>query len=331
MRLSFRCCCCCHWLLACLLFDLVGAVLNLNLKSSHLTDLLRKNDARIASQDGAQTSKMQQKTDILQLDLSGRMHTHVVGAPQYRLDTDDEIIRPLIRVGGPFSLIFSTDYDFSRRWYGAQRFFATLRWKRPFLRTSSLMPMQVDVVGEQGIDVGARDASAGQLVFGWGGGDDAHGILSTVRVRTTRSGDASLKVALPVHKRVDLEMNFVNGKQLPHQERIRKKLEDWWIPDVALNALGHLKSQNEGWFRSPLKQFDGSFGVRLTVRRRLGWSVLGLATDQEPETWVGVDLQSIDGQNRYSTTARVEAQLQRLRRSAHLSLRQDVAVGTIHR
>ena len=303
------------------LTDLVGAVVNINLKSSQLSELLRRSEGTVTTQDGAQIpvppkNPQQQMTDILQLDLSGRMHTHLVGAKQ----SDDEIIRPIIPVDGPFSLIFSTDYDFSQRWYGARRFLTTLRWKRPYASIfSPLMPVQVDVVGERGIDVGAGDASAGQLVFGWGRGD-------TVRLRTTKSGDASLKVALPVHKRVHMEMNLVNGKQLPHQER--KNLEDWWIPDVAINAMGHLKSQNRGWFKSPLKQFDGSFGVRLVVRRRLGWSVLGLATDQEPETWVGVDLQSIDARNRYSTTASVEAQLQRLRSSAQLSLCQDIAAGT---
>jgi hypothetical protein len=311
----------------------VEAAVNLNLKSSLLQNLLRGDRNAVGDDQATEARRQKQKAGMIQLDLSGKVNTHVIGPvlrlPESRQSSDGQN-RPLIETNRPLSFIVSADYDFAQRWYGARRLYATLRWKQERLGRvfGKFLPVLIDLVGERGLD-GGREATAGQLVFRW---DNSGTVVSTVKARATRSGDVSLSLVLPVHNRIDFEMNVVNGFQLPKASSARMRQEpdsDWWIPNVAVNALGYLRSQNDVCFRSPLRQFDGSFHVRLVVRCRLGWSALGLAMDQEPEYWVGLHVQSSDDKrNQCSTTARIEAQLYRLRDSAHVSIRQDVAVGS---
>jgi hypothetical protein len=357
--------CCLIWtILWVVCIESADAVVKINLKSSLLTKLLGGDrpaadggedlDNGVAAQPQKSAVKERLSSDLVQLDLSGRIHSHIIGPlpilpeRQNSMSTYDsgreESSRPLFWVpASPVSVFLSTDYDFSKRWYGARRLLATLRWRKqpsfvppggiPFARR--MAPAQLDLVGERGLEAGDH---AGEVALQWGS-DEENGWLVKpgVRARLTDSGDASVSLTLPLEKkRLLCELNVINGKQLaPARHRTSTTSTDddmdtWWIPDLSINALGHLKSRNEVSFPSPLKQYyDGNFGARLVVRRRLGWSVLGMATDQEPETWLRLDLSCTDAACRYSTTARLSAQLERLRSTAQVSLCQDIAVGRL--
>ena len=322
----------------------VEAVVNLNLKSSQLSKLLRENPSNTSTETITPTAanNKKQKADMLQLDLSGRVDTLIVGPESCtRLPTaaaaaaaDDTQVRPLIGTDRPFSVIASAEYDFSKAWYSVRRLFGTVRWINPNGHLNQhyrrLVPSQIDLIGELALaGADSYDPIAGEIVVGWDDGE-ARAMTTKLNTRIANSGTASVSLAVPVNHRVDLEMKVSNSLQLPSQVAIAqpKKNDSWWIPDVSINALGHFRSQNEGWFQSPFKQYyDGSFGVRVVVRQRLGWSMLGAATDTDPDTWVCFHLKSLDRDRRYATTARVRAQLQRPLASAHLSVSHNVAAG----
>lgn len=137
---------------------LVDASVNLNLKSSVLSNILRPpgeeedddqqqqhpqqnrfNTPRRGNQK-VRDDKNKEESNFLRLDLSGRAQCHLLGPVV--LDAPTTTTRPMIRTtAGPFpalAVVVGADYDFSQRWYGATRLLASLGWHKQSTASSSI-------------------------------------------------------------------------------------------------------------------------------------------------------------------------------------------------
>lgn len=316
------------------------AVVNLNLKSSKLSNLLRSvdpikegaddNDNTAAAANGVdesssergQKSTLEKPQDIIQLDLSGRINALIAGPVTPRDPNSLESpAQPLVILSedNPLSFIFSTDYDFSRCWYGARRLVGTLQWAPQSPPASSFwrhfVPSRVDVSREEGLqcdEIGANQAAAH-----WSREEK---LQPTLQVRQTDTGDKSLSVQIrprQPNNRLTYELNLHSSERLLP---VPARSEACYLPDITVNALGHVEARNEVGF--PWR--NAWWGTRLAVRRRLGWTALGLAADTDPDTWVRLDVSH--STDTYATTAQLGLQLEEWRSTAHFSLRQDVVV-----
>jgi hypothetical protein len=60
------------------------------------------------------------------------------------------------------------------------------------------------------------------------------------------------------------------GFRLPDVTRLDD--DGWWLPDVTLQASGHIESRNAAVLPHPTRLYDGRIAVRFTIRRSLLWS-----------------------------------------------------------
>ena len=336
-----------RWYSCLLLIANAQAIVNLNLKSSLISDLLRHRQGGATSgSDSSQSnsglespSKKQSTTssDLVRIDLSGRIHSHIAGPCLDDTNTEaSEQKRPLIWLpSSPLSFILGADYDFSKCWYGVQRWFATTRWT-PAQTNANWIPSRIDCVREQPhIQTTNREDGANLIRIDWDINQDQ--FHERAQWRRNDVGDSTLSLVhsqsfLPQHpQRLALELH-VHNRHLPSEiPRTHNTLQDddWFLPDITINAMGHIESRNQVSF--PWR--DAIWGARLVIKRRLGWSCMGLATstdaggDAESDTWVGLDV-SCATANQAATTARLGAKLENIRATAHVALRQDlVAAG----
>jgi hypothetical protein len=104
----------------------------------------------------------------------------------------------------------------------------------------------------------------------------------TIQHRTCRKS-VTTTLTIPLHSRLRLKCRLRN-KQVEAKEPVEQNSssqeEDWWIPDVCVDALGLMESKNRLWLQ------NRKIGFTLSVRRRLNWSAVGLPSyddfDAEP-------------------------------------------------
>ena len=92
-------------------------------------------------------------------------------------------------------------------------------------------------------------------------------------------------VKIPLHQRILLECHLFHNSMLPknqHTVHESDKVneidgdEDWWIPNVRIDALGLMESKNHFGLNDNL-------GVTISLRRRLNWSALGWLSGRNSE------------------------------------------------
>jgi hypothetical protein len=88
--------------------------------------------------------------------------------------------------------------------------------------------------------------------------------------RTRESFTTTLTI--PLHSRLRLKCRIRSNQveEEPVEQCSRSPEDDWWIPDVCVDALGLMESKNRLWLQNQ------RIGLTLSVRRQLNWSALGL-------------------------------------------------------
>lgn len=80
-------------------------------------------------------------------------------------------------------------------------------------------------------------------------------------------------LSIPLHSRVRVKFRFLN-ELMEAEEFVTQTSncadDDWWIPNVSVDALGLMESKNRIWLQNQ------RIRLSLSVRRRLNWSALGL-------------------------------------------------------
>lgn len=175
----------------------------------------------------------------------------------------------------------------------------------------------------------------------------ADDFFTEIRVqRVDNGGFTCATLSVPWHRRFRWECRLSNSRSLPEacflrgnsrRNSLKQQVgtdrddadsdDDWWIPNVRVDALGQMESTHEVWL-SPQR-----VGFQFSVRRRLNWSALGIlggdsgSTGEQETTVLRFQVKGLSGRARSATTVSVESQLERPLASARLLLRQDVAVG----
>ena len=311
-----------------------SADVNLNLKSSFLTDLLKEKS--IDKENGSSSSVLsRQAADLLKLDMTGKVQCHVLGPPDEDPRSERALV-PFVKTPGPPTVIVGANYDFSHRRLGVTRFLTTLRWKRNVERNNVLpyiLPIRLDVSAEHAL-VGDRDYAA-ELQVDWESNVDR--LATFIKARLDSRGITGLSFFVPFHRRFQWQGKLTSSIpqkpdpsfELPPPSRTTNRDNPWWVPDIRINALGHVESNNEAWFNSPFRneqQQDSRLGFRLAIRRRLQWRALGLPSDDyEPDTTLRLEIRGVNAQT--MATARLEAELERPLQSIRLAVLQELIVG----
>jgi hypothetical protein len=246
---------------------LVWSNVSVNLKSKVLTDILKSDnnnnnnkDPRPGAPGGVgsaqpsptvkgQTSASspsphtgRDASDLLRLDLSGRLNLHLWGMMPPTQGASERSIRPLLPLGSaatssrrppphpPVSIKIGLDYDLADRqqqrrgWYGVQRVFTSLGWTRSRrlrgaatkITSSKLQPRRVEFTVERGLNaaVDTDSAYAGHVKVGW---DDPfiHDTKSSGRLPFVKMGVdciqtkkdnlaivGALMISIPLHRRL---------------------------------------------------------------------------------------------------------------------------------
>jgi hypothetical protein len=306
------------------------------------------------SRNGRSLPPKPKAPEHLRLDLSGHVETHLVGpAP-----VDDALPPPVFEL--PISnfvrvsVLTGANYDFSQQWFGVNRIFGTLRfhwtqkWHRPLqgeqrapIQTTSLLQKlrlsSLDLTREQSL-LHMRDRAT---TLGCKLGRDKV-LLSEIKIRITDAGQRDVSLSIPWMRRFCWQCNVSNpdhlsptlfpGSSKKYYATNRDTEDDWWIPDVRVDALGQIEAKNEVWFRSSRKSSDGfgtNLGFMLKVKRRTNFSPLGFSGSAEPEcTQLSLDVCHVGHAQRLANTLRVETLLEQPLASMRFLLRQNFSMQT---
>lgn len=302
----------------------------------------------------------------LHLDFAGRIETHVSGSPAHD-DSRPPLMQapdylPSILCAADYD--FSKRWYGATRFSTTLRFFCgqsrrlpaakgrilipdeAVMEKQTWLRTisklfptnarlSNLRPTSFDITREQGLTGGINSSVV--VACRWQSDVDiaASNPGSVVQIRTVDVGSTSATIAVPFCRWFRWECSLSNGCKLSVNSfgsktgspNVSLEKDDWWIPNVRVDALGQMESKNEVCLPAPM---GGQFGLRLTLSRRLNWSALGFLGDStsEPETThVRLDIQGLGADCRFATIASMMSQLERPLAAAQLVVRHNVAVG----
>ena len=226
--------------------------------------------------------------------------------------------------------------------------------------TSRLCPAWVDVTKQCTIPSTAVSQSASSTVIAcqWPSICGSHRTDTTdqrssdfISMEVTKLDTPSAKlfetaiVQIPLHQRIRFECRLFNGCMLPRSSSKTKqpthqnfnpvdKDDDWWIPNVRIDALGLMESTNHYWTDQQ------NIGLTLSLRRKLNWSALGWFGGERHD-YSGVDdsMTALD-QTRIqlrvqccyqphvmSSMVELTSQLGQPLQTARLLLRQDVALS----
>lgn len=138
----------------------------------------------------------------------------------------------------------------------------------------------------------------------------------------------SVSLSIPIHRRFRWDCRLFNNRDsssLSSGVVDSNTEQDWWIPNVRVNAFGRMVSTNELRLHNDLR-------LKFSVRRRLNWGLVGgffAPTEEgEPENTVlqlqvqGISLPSISSRCCISFQSQLEQPLQ----SIHLLVRQDIVL-----
>jgi hypothetical protein len=299
--------------------------INLNLKSGLLSRLLgdsSNSNERFDSSSSTAASSRESLKGKVSLDLSGKYHCLVAG-PQEQRKTQGTLI-PLFGLGTttkgwtPPSLILSIEYNFSRAWYGATRLLTDIQWsyRSDELETEpSESPFTINVKTEK--DLEKPGEYAAEVGASWKA-LNRNPVHLAVRWEPS-CGQVS--ASAPLHKRLELAWRCILLRNKPttgyFASRFPSPSDDWWIPNLMINTGGRLTSKNEVALAFDKKR---RIGVRLMVRRQLGWSAFGGAIVDDPDTLVRLEVRGMDDGAESFSTATMETVLERVRESTRWTL-----------
>lgn len=233
----------------------------------------------------------------IKLDLSGRWRGHLLGPKM-----PSESLPPLFEVEHlPVSLSVATDFDLSQQ-MSPIRWLATLLWMP---RGRPVMSIAAGRDKEQNVAVQV-EAPLGKLF--------------SCQTRYADDEPSQIIFRMTPNARLQTQLHFVDTPSLTIASGETNADSDWWIPKVSVTALGRLNSQ---WDTCAYHRDDRHVQLRLTVRRNLGWSILGKTLHDAPETWCTFQIQG-SHHPMYITAATVSGQLDDLS-SWGLCLRQSIA------
>ena len=306
-----------------------GASINLNLKSGLLTRLLGEYSSNRNANDpvdpssatAAAVSKEPTKGKV-SLDLSGQYHCLIAG-PRDNRGTKETLI-PLFCLGTvtkgwtPPSLFLSIEYNFSRAWYGATRLLTNLQWSYQSheIRTeTSGSPFTINVKMEK--DLEKTDEYAAEVGLSLKAWNRKPPHLAVRWEATCRQ----VMVSAPLHRCLELAWRSILLPKKPTTSYFASRLpaatEDWWIPNLMINTAGRLTSKNEFGLGMNKRR---RMGVRLMIRRQLGWSAFGGGISDDQNTLVKLEVTGMDDRAESLFTLTMEAVLERVLESTRWTL-----------
>jgi hypothetical protein len=279
-----------------------AAPINLNIKSSFLSRLLKQTD------DSQHTNG---KKSVVGLDLSGEYDCLLWGGA-----SEDGTKIPLLqRDNSPVLLSLGVHYNIRTIWYGITKGlirlqYNTTRWSSKTL-CSNFLPAILQVVAETSTIPTTQQDSATTIGMQWKNEGSAS-------VRMDTHGKAQLQLQVPVHKRICLisKSNYLlrNHETIApwsslghYNSRIPKQRD--WLPDIQLGTSGILSSRHDIAF--------GRVGLRLTWSRSLG--VFGFDT-HDAGTTIKLQVSTIDRLGHMCTSLNVDAILEQPRDSLHFTV-----------
>lgn len=233
----------------------------------------------------------------IKLDLSGRWRTHLIGSKNAA-----ETTRPLLEVDGlPLSLYVAVDFDLSQR-IGPLKWLTTLQWvprDNPWMSATA----ERDAKGKMAVQV---EAPLGKPF--------------SCRARYADDEPSQVLLKMNHHPRLQTELQLIDTPFFSMASSETATTTNPWIPNVSVSTLGRLNSH---WHTCLSNRDNRTVQLRLTVRRRLGWSFLGRSIDDSPETWCSFQ---VEGSHHpmHMTSATLSGQLENLS-SWGLCMRQSVA------
>lgn len=265
-----------------------GGGININLKSRHLSDLVRSDNCNTTT-----TSATVEKTkgEIVAVDLSGRFDTHVCSPISSREDGLD----PLFRYGRSArvpSVYLGGFYDLNKGLLNApQRILSELVWKMRIRSGNTgerIYPVSIHLHAEKGL-LRQNDYTA-MLTLGGRKGEPS----MKVRLDTLRP-KVSLNLCAYLHARLSLisKSTLLIGRSIRASHLYSRVPTKWdvensddWIPDMRLTGNGFfVSSSNIG-----LRQRPAPVGLRVRVRKRLSWGDLLNAEDNSIAPLLSVEL-----------------------------------------
>jgi hypothetical protein len=152
---------------------------------------------------------------------------------------------------------------------------------------------------------------------------------------TKSAGPSMAAISIPIHSRIRLNCRLFMARILPmsslHKEGNVEASDneidnDWWIPDVCIDALGLMESKNRLLFDKD------RVGVFLSIRRRLNWSALGLLSSSNDYDADAEQTRIRFQVKHFSPTVlsmiEISSHLEQPLRSASLLLQQDRVIST---
>jgi hypothetical protein len=327
-----------------LLVDLSHAkanVVNLNLKSARLENSLRTENTKDSVPPPAtpttitSPSSSSSKKNLIQLDLSGTAELFLRGPSP----VDEDAAHPMFvssslsstRPRQPF-ILATAEYNFHQKWYGLTRLGSIFRWKTKttaMREGNPFLPKRVDCKADTDLASSLAIETTG-LVLDWNA-DQHERNRPSLEIKLDHGlGVARLGSFLPLHRRLDVRLQShgiwrrhqkqATGFFSPTSKHIREHL-DWWIPDLSMNTMGQVSSQN---------QVHGNVGrshessrlveVRLVLRRNLSFTGMETA-----ETQLQLQASMMGPAQDSVTTARIETILESMVPSTRLVLEHEHA------
>eukprot|EP00977_Amphora_coffeiformis_P019815 scaffold7485_cov176-Amphora_coffeaeformis.AAC.2 len=293
----------------------VNAGLNLNFRSKQLSNIIGNKESSPPEQNEAK----KESPDLLRLDLSGRLQILLAGNQQEE-ESPIRVTRPLLplKVGKTLSnrfvpkrVNFAVDYDFARSLWGIIRLVPEAVWEvshgsgKYFLYS----PHQVGVSILQGVAPGIENALETQVRWTnpWHQSTDARE-SALLRMRCQDTGLASISCSVPLHPRVSYEgalsKNLWGPPTTLPLPGATTRQQDWWLPDICINALGAMQAHNQVWMgRTSARRL----GFRLSVRKQLEWSILSSPVEQDSKTHISLQVEGATSQ--WRTGVRLESTL----------------------
>lgn len=303
--------------------EAVHAGLNLNFRSQQLSNIFGGKQSPPPQQE--KSNRKKESPDLLRLDLSGRLQILLAASQGEEEPTTARVIEPLFPLTtvnksmNPFTpkkVKFSIDYDFARSLWGIFRMVPEAVWDVPSGAEEDALyrPRQVDLALEQGVAPCIENALETRL---WWKHPWLRVNASTppppsspvLRLRCENTGYASVSCGLPLHPRVSyqgiISKNVWGPPRALSVPEPTTMQQDWWLPDICINALGALQAHNQVWMGRA--NSIPRLGFRLSVRKQLEWSILNSPVEQDSKTHISLQVDGAASQ--WKTGIRLESTL----------------------
>lgn len=279
------------------------------------------------------------RENIIAFDLSGRVQCLLVGTKE-----NSNVQALFIPTENQPAIYATADYDFQKRQQGVTKVGTMFQWntKTPTSSSSSsITPCTVAIQLDNDLGTSCPIDST-SLSLDWNhadqhAGDHRHHQRPAFTLRWDQSEkSACLHWFLPINQRFQIyykshllcdellatPKGYFQSRLAPPREP--HKSDDWWIPDIRMNTMGHISSENR-FYRTVAGR--NQVGIRLAFRRKLAF---GSMADEEDDlcTHVQIDVTTMDQHRQNSmTTTRVESILESMLASIRVAILHEHAIS----